>query len=117
MDEMWDPEVARQLRRRGHDVVAVSERRELRTMDDALVFAVAQAEGRATVTENVRDFRLLAKRVIEGGGAHHGLIYTDNRSLSRHRPGTLGRVVGALASLLEQDVDLKNMEIWLSPEE
>lgn len=116
-DEMWDPEIARQLRRRGYDVVAVSERQELRTMSDALLFALARSEGRAIVTENVRDFRPLARQTIAAGGAHHGLILSDNRRLPRHRPGTLGRVVGALAVLLERDVDLTNREIWLSTEQ
>lgn len=116
-DEMWDPEIARQLRRRAYNVVAVSERPDLRTMSDALVFAAAQAEGRAIVTENVRDYRLLARQTIASGGAHQGLIFSDNRRLPRHRPVTLGRVVEALALLLEQDLDLTNREIWLTAEQ
>jgi predicted nuclease of predicted toxin-antitoxin system len=116
-DERWNPEIVRQLRRCGYDAVAVSERREFRTMSDALVFAAAQAEGRAIVTEDVRDDRLLATQTIVAGGAHHGLILTNNRRPPRHHPGTLGRVVEALAVLLEQDVDLTNREIWLTTEQ
>lgn len=54
---MWTPDIAVQLRRRGHNVVAVAERPDLRGQPDALIFAAAQSEERAVVTENVADYR------------------------------------------------------------
>src|SRR6476646_9414191 len=55
LDEMYPASLAEQLRLRGHDVSAVTERPELRSLPDADVFAVAQQEGRAVMTENIAD--------------------------------------------------------------
>ena len=38
LDEMWPPAIAVALRERGHDVVAVAERRELRGRADEAIF-------------------------------------------------------------------------------
>ncbi|MCL4370173.1 MAG: DUF5615 family PIN-like protein [Chloroflexi bacterium] len=114
LDEMWQPEIAVQLRRRGHDVVAVAERPELRGQPDAAIFAVAQAEGRAIVTENVIDYRPLAAYEIQAGHFHAGLIFTSNRSFPRHDPRTVGHLVKALAELLSMDLESANLEYWLS---
>lgn len=56
LDEMYPAALADQLRNRGHDVSAVTERREFRSLPDADLFAVAQQERRALVTENIADF-------------------------------------------------------------
>jgi Domain of unknown function (DUF5615) len=56
IDEMFSPAVAELLRDTyGHDAVHVSEI-GLRSADDAQVAAVARADSRAMVTENVADF-------------------------------------------------------------
>ena len=60
VNEMFPPAVAELLRDTyGHDVVHVSEI-GLRSADDVQVAAVARADGRAVVTENVADFGLSA---------------------------------------------------------
>lgn len=114
LDEMWPPEIAVQLRRRNHDVVGVAERPELRGQPDALIFANAQTEGRAIVTENVIDYRLLASYTRQGGGAHAGLIFTSNRRFPRHDSRTIGRMVTALNQLLQRGPQIANQEYWLS---
>jgi predicted nuclease of predicted toxin-antitoxin system len=48
LDEMWSPEIARQLRSRGFDVVAVVERSDLRSASDDDVLAVARLEERCS---------------------------------------------------------------------
>jgi predicted nuclease of predicted toxin-antitoxin system len=113
LDEMWDQNIAEQLRKNGRDVMSVRERPDLRMMGDDVVFAAAQMEGRAIVTENHRDFRPLAQRALLEGRSHYGLILTDNRSMPRARPGTLGRMVRQLIALLEAETDVTNREIWL----
>lgn len=110
LDEMWPPNIAIQLRHRGHGVVAVAERTELRGQPDPMVFSIAQTEGRAMVTENVIDYRPLAAEAIARGGSH----LTSNRRFPRHDPRTAGRVVTALRSLLSSDVELRDREYWLS---
>lgn len=114
IDEMWPPAVAVQLRRRWHDVVAVAERPELKGMPDPALFAVAQAEGRAVVTENVPDFRPLAAAALAQGQAHAGLVLTGNARYPRHDPRTSGRLVTALEALLASGAELANQERWLS---
>jgi hypothetical protein len=114
LDEMWPPDVALQLRRRGHDVVAIAERAELRGQPDEQIFSVAQAEGRAIVTENVVDFRPLAARELQRGRSHAGVIFTSNRGFPRHDARVIGRLVTALDELLARVTDSTSLEHWLS---
>ncbi len=113
LDEMWPPELARQLRDRGHDVVAVAERPDLVGMPDAAIFAAAGREGRAIVTENVADFRPLAAADVSAGRAHPGLVLTSNRQFPRHDPRTLGRMLTALDELLASHPELPDSEYSL----
>jgi predicted nuclease of predicted toxin-antitoxin system len=114
LDEMWSPAVARQLRRRGHDVQAVAERPDLRGQPDAVVFTAAQAEMRAIVTENVVDFRPLATQALREGRPHAGVIFTRDRVFPRADRRTIGRLVSALDALLSRELDQENLEFWLS---
>lgn len=114
LDEMWPPDIAIQLRHRGHDVEAVTERPELRGQSDPVVFTVAQAEERAVVTENVIDYRPLAAEAISRGHSHCGLILTSNRRFPRHDSRTLGRLVTDLHELLSRGLDLRDREYWIS---
>jgi hypothetical protein len=111
---MWSPEIADQLRRRGRDVVAVAERPELRGQPDSVIFATAQAETRAIVTENVADYRALATAAVQRGDSHAGLVLSSNRRFPRHNPRTTGRLVIALEALLAAQPDLTSCEHWLS---
>src|SRR5438046_2444261 len=110
---MWSPNLAAQLRLRGHDVVAVVQRSDLRGKSDAQVFATAQVEERVIVTENVSDFHQLAQQVVQHGRSHAGLIYTSNRRFPRHDRRVMGRLVTTLANLLSAGESLTNQERWL----
>jgi uncharacterized protein DUF5615 len=115
LDEMYPPVIAVQLCRRGHDAAAVTARPELRMLADPDLFAIAQQERRAVVTENVADFIRIAGSFDQRGGAHHGLVLLDVRRYPRGNPGTIGRVVEALDRLLErcpQD-DPTSLRHWL----
>lgn len=112
LDEMWPHSVAEALRRRGHDVVAVTALPDLRGKSDETLFTVGLAEGRAIVTENARDFRRLATTAIHAGRDHPLLILTGNRRWPRANPGTLGRLVEALDALLTADDTIEG-EHWL----
>jgi predicted nuclease of predicted toxin-antitoxin system len=113
LDEMWPARAAVQLRRGGHDVVAIAERSELRGQPDPVVFAMAQGEGRAVVTENASDYCPLAAAELTYGRSHAGLVLTSNRRFPRHDPRTLGRLVRGLDELMTQREDSTNMEHWL----
>ena len=62
LDEMFSPAIAAGLRERGHDVIAVADRPDLRAKSDEEIFAWASAEARWLLNENVKDFRILASR-------------------------------------------------------
>lgn len=100
LDEMWTPAIAAALRDRGHEVVAVAERHDLRGLADAAIFDAAVAEGRVIVTENVVDYRPLAADAMRAGRPHPALILTSNRAYPRASRRTAGRLVRALDALL-----------------
>jgi hypothetical protein len=104
LDEMYAPAVAEQLRGRDHDVVAVTERGDLRGTADEDLFAWAQTEGRALVTDNQRDFIPIHRRLIASGHEHKGLILTTNRRFPRGQPATTGRLVVALDRFIRSTV-------------
>jgi NAD(P)-dependent dehydrogenase (short-subunit alcohol dehydrogenase family) len=92
--------IAQQLHRRGHEVVAVTERPEYRSLSDAAVFAVAQEAQQTVVTENVADFVPLVDAADQRGERHHGLVLVDPSRYPRGSRRTIGRMVRALERLL-----------------
>lgn len=91
LDEMHAPLVARVLRERGHDVLAVADDPELRAMSDADLYRWAAEHGRRLVTENVKDFRRILAHAEESGPECGGLLFTSSRAFprSRRNPGPL----------------------------
>ncbi len=110
LDEMYPRLIARELRTRGHDVVSVHDSPGAGAPDDQ-VMDHARQDGRAVVTENVRDFRPLADLALASGANHHGIVFTTDRRWPRSDPGSLIVALEALlASTPKQPVDA---EIWL----
>jgi predicted nuclease of predicted toxin-antitoxin system len=71
LDEMLSPAIARELRQRGHDAEAVCGHPDREALSDPEVLALARAEHRAVVTNNLRDFRPLHHEAITPGGRGH----------------------------------------------
>jgi hypothetical protein len=115
IDEMYPPVIAEQLRDRKHDVEAVTARPELRALADADIFALAQQEQRAVVTENIDDFSIVADGHDQRGHAHFGLVLVPPGSYPRGNPGTIGRMVTELDRLLSEHPDATAMSsrYWL----
>ena len=111
LDEMWPPAIAEALRDRGHQVVAVAERRDFRGRPDQAIFETPQAEGWVVVTENVVDYRPLAA-AMRAGRAHPALIFTSNRAFPRANRRTVGRLVAALDAFLTTRDEISG-EHWL----
>jgi Domain of unknown function (DUF5615) len=109
LDEMIPSAVAVQLRRRGYDVVAVSERPDLRSLPDAQVFAAAQAEGRVVVTRDRVDYLGIDRAQREAGLTHAGLVLVS----SRFPEPAVGRLVNALTELLAGDAAYPGVVHWL----
>jgi predicted nuclease of predicted toxin-antitoxin system len=116
LDEMYAPAVAGQLRARGHDVSSIHDP-EYHLLEGALdeeMWAVAIAHGRALVSENVRDFRRIEAQALARDQPIAHLIFTTDRQFPRGDPGTLGRLVLALAALLATPPDMATA-LFLKP--
>jgi hypothetical protein len=115
LDEMLTPAIARKLRERGHDVEAVAGHPDREARSDPEVMAVARAEHRAVVANNLRDYRPLHYAAITPGGpGHFGMIFMPG-SYRRTKAGT-GRIIAALEAKLAEfpgEEDLANGEAWL----
>jgi Domain of unknown function (DUF5615) len=116
LDEHYSPKIARQLRTRGHDVVAVVERADLLGLSDDELFRRMAQERRAIMTNNVKDFVPLASHAAVAADDHYGLLFTSDSSMPR-RSDTIGRLVDALDGFLrryEGEENYRNQVQWLS---
>lgn len=102
LDKMLPHAIADELCRHGHDVEAVTRRAELRALPDSEIFATAQQELRAVVTENIADFSNIADEHDRRGQAHHGLVLVNPGKYQRGHPRTIGRLVTELDRLLRE---------------
>ncbi len=117
LDEMFSPAIAVALRELEHDVVAVAERADLRSLTDDEVFAWSAAEHRWLLTENVKDFRPIMLRALQAGTPTGGLLHTSSRTFPRSRkdPGPLIQALHAW--LLTGPPGPPLTEDWLLPPE
>jgi len=115
LDEQHDPEVARQLVARGHDVTTVAPPEPGRSLSDAEVLDLATAEKRAVVTEDVRDFAVEHRRRLASGVTHFGIVLTSPKRYPRDHE-SMGALVAALDHLLRTHASedaLRDQLIWL----
>ena len=95
LDEMYPPALAQMLRDRGHDVVAVAGTPELAGSPDEAVLDAATSDSRCLVTENVRDFAVLARFTT-----HYGLLFVSDNRWPR-TPAAIKRLADALSQVIE----------------
>jgi hypothetical protein len=106
LNEMWNREIAGELRRGGHDVIASQEPEHSRYagIPDGEVFELAQQEARAIVTDNVADYEKARLDWETSGRSHHGVIYALNPPFNRDRGTAVsGQMVRALDAFLRSD--------------
>ena len=96
-------------------MIAIKEQPAWRAISDPDVVALARAERRAIVTNNVRDFRPLhAELVAAGGDGHAGMVFVP-ANVPRTKAAT-GQLVTALEARLgeyPEDDALANGETWI----
>ena len=115
LDEHYSKTIAEQLRRKSHDVVAVTERPELIGAPDEQLFRQMPAERRAIVTENWPHFEPLLRVAADDGLDHYGVVFTSRKALPRGK-GTIGlyvRVLGAFLQASPRADALRNGYCWL----
>jgi predicted nuclease of predicted toxin-antitoxin system len=118
LDEHYSPKIAEELRNRGHDVVSVKDRDDLRGLTDRDLWSRAIAEGRVFLTDNVADFMPLVREAVAGGDPFMGVVFTSPRSMPRST-ATIGTYVTKLDQLLHQrsrDDALASQVHWLTGE-
>lgn len=97
LDEQLSPLIARLLRERGLDVVAVAERSDLVEASDREIMETATREQRAVVTNDIKDFRPIAAERLTDRRGHAGLILLPaSRSRSLNATGDLADAIEAL---------------------
>jgi hypothetical protein len=96
---MLSDDIADQLRKRDHDVVAVVADTGLVGLPDDQILAHAAATSRALVTANIKDFVPLDAQYKAAGRQHAGLILISTKTFPQGRSFT-GVIVDALAALL-----------------
>jgi hypothetical protein len=99
LDEMLSDDIADQLRKRGHDVLAVVADTGLVGLADEPILARAAAMDRALVTANIKDFIPLDAEYQASGRQHAGLIFISTKTFPQNRSFT-GAVVDEVAALL-----------------
>lgn len=116
LDEHLSPDIARQLRDRGHDVISVNEEPGLRGRSDRAHFASLATQQRAIVTRDLGDYRPLLAEATRLGSKTYGLVCVPRR-FALNRAG-IGRVVQAHDALLTAHPQIDSAvglggEIWL----
>jgi predicted nuclease of predicted toxin-antitoxin system len=114
LDEQLSSQIAVELRRRDRDVTAVSERRDLMGSSDPRVMEAAAQEGRAVITNNVKDFRPLAAQRLAAGRGHPGLILVPS-TRSRRLAAVTTLADGIEALMTENPDGIADSERWLPP--
>lgn len=116
LDEQLSPQIARLLRERGHDVVAVAEFPELRGRSDRVHFATQEDQQRAIATRDLGDFRPLLKAALREGRRTYGLVCVPPRFFPARKD--VGKLVAAFDELLTAHPELDAAagaggELWL----
>jgi hypothetical protein len=94
LDEMYPPALAEMLRDQRHDVIAVAGLPELAGSPDEAVLDATTSDARCLVTENVRDFAVLARYT-----SHCGLLLVNAERWPR-TPAATKRLADALGQVI-----------------
>lgn len=113
LDAQLSHEIARLLQERGLDVVALTARDDISdSTSDARIMEIAAGEGRAVVTNNVKDFRPIAARRLQRAQGHAGLILVPS---TRRRTKAAGKALAdeIATIMLANPGGLADSERWL----
>ena len=114
LDEMLSADIAVQLGKRGHDVMAVVSDPGLVGLADEQILSEAATNGRALVTANIKDFIPLDARYRAAGQAHAGLILVSTTTFPQDRTFTAA-VISALSALLDQPSQIQPGQVLFLP--
>jgi hypothetical protein len=102
------------LRERGYDVAAIADRTQLIGSSDRVLLDLAASEGRAVITNNIKDFRPLAAERLARGQGHCGLILLPSSHARTN--AAVARLTNAIEGVLRDHPDgLDSSERWVGP--
>jgi hypothetical protein len=114
LDTHHSRRAAERLRKDGHDVTAAADDPVLAELPDDELLRAATAQGRAVVTENVRDFDRIIRMWASTGEHHAGVVFTSPRRYVRSSKDYPQNLVVALGKLLADPSSLEaDWVIWL----
>lgn len=115
LDEHFSVQLARVLRERRHDVLAVLEDPGLVGQPDDVIFAAALAQGRRLVTENIVDFRPLQAQALAADLPAAGLLLVPTRRFDRRPSGRRALTESLHRWLKQAAATARSAEDWLAP--
>lgn len=114
LDEQLSVEIARELRRRGCDVEAVTKWPELTGASDERLMEQATQEDRAIITNNLRHFRPIAAQRLAQGKRHAGLILLPSGRARNH--DATGMLADAIELVMRTNPKgIPDAEHWIGP--
>lgn len=118
LDEHYSPEIARQLRERGHDAVVAGDVGLLGREDEELL-EWATAERRVLLSNNARHLTPLATEWAGEERDHMGILLTSDESMPRgvHGVGVYLKTLEAWFRDHPADDALRNQVRWVTPRE
>jgi predicted nuclease of predicted toxin-antitoxin system len=116
LDEQINPAVARQLRKRGHDVVTPQDLGTRGARDPEQLRAAAAAR-RALVTYNIPDYRRLLFEWHQRGLSHWGIIFVSEKTIPQRNPGQLVRALHRLLGEHPARDALRDQALFLTARE
>jgi hypothetical protein len=115
LDEHFSPAVASLLRERGLDADAAVARSDLVETSDSHILDSASREGRAVVTNNIKDFRPIAAERLTDGRGHAGVVLVPGPR--RRRRADTGRLADAIEVVMRDHPNgISGSERWIRPE-
>jgi hypothetical protein len=114
LDVHHSPVVAERLRSEHNDVLAAADDAVLATLPDEELLRAATSQGRALVTENVRDFDRIVRAWAATGEHHVGVVFTSPRRYHRGSRSYPRNLVEALRHLLaDPELPTRDWTHWL----
>lgn len=116
LDAHHSRHAAERLRRLGHDVIAASDDVALAALPDEDLLRDATSDRRTLVTENVKDFEVIARHWAVQDEHHAGLIFTSPRRFHRGNLAYPQNLVRGLVTLLDDpppDAEEGDWVVWL----
>ncbi len=116
LDVHHSPTAADRLTAAGFDVIAAARELVLATLPDDEILAAATDDGRALVTENVKDFDRIVRAWAVAGRHHAGVIFTSPRRYHRGSRAYPDSLVAALTAVLSRQSfgDTPDFVHWLA---